>query len=597
MTYDPVFAVALGGTPQLQGQPAATAYPLRYSCKLKFPTLANSIAETKLFDVGTFFISMSRYYGYFLVKFSPAGEGNFEEWIVQLNNTGGDSPGTASNVTTNPFASDFVELAWEYDGVTATCFLDGVAQINLRNPSLVPRAIPVIASSTFSMNFIGTGECKEVRVNGVTAHTKTTGMLKVGDTIRVGSVADADGQLGFTDYLTVMEVATLSRVYNGLGAIVGVAPQIGSTSVAGTDHLTATASTANTHYIDVVTEMYKVNTSLNATALPTSLANLSDTNWWTGTSSSAVTFATRFASNLLSNGDFSANGPTGTGVTTATPDNWKSFSGTIKIYDSVVSDGRFVGIGDPGAYIEQEVALIPGASYVVQFKLLSAVQTGVSGAISGGTRALSVILASPKGTAEVTLGTFTVADGTELQASFVATTTSANLKLVQSGTTAGDEVYVDSVYLARNSAPHFVYKMNIPNTSELKLTVDRGIGQIHRVTLVGYHVRSSDPGYFDIDLRSQDYYTLRIKELQGGGGLISNKPGSNATFAVLSAGSSVNRPLGAVEFEMHDPSGIATAMVSSNQPLRTLTVEVLNMNGEPAKINKLHLWLKLLTTD
>jgi len=149
-----------------------------------------------------------------------------------------------------------------------------------------------------------------------------------------------------------------------------------------------------------------------------------------------------------------------------------------------------------------------------------------------------------------------------------------------------------------NHAP--VYKMNYPKTTDLKLTLDRGIGTVHKITLIGYHIKSSDSGLFDSigGSRNQDYYTLRIKELQGGGGLISNKPTPNGCFAVLSTGHSEHRSTGAIEYEMHDPvSGIASALVNSSQPLKTLTVEVLDMNGELAKVNKLHLWFKLLTTS
>ncbi len=149
-----------------------------------------------------------------------------------------------------------------------------------------------------------------------------------------------------------------------------------------------------------------------------------------------------------------------------------------------------------------------------------------------------------------------------------------------------------------NHAP--VYKMNYPKTTDLKLTLDRGIGTVHRITLIGYHIKSSDSGLFDSigGSRNQDYYTLRIKELQGGGGLISNKPTPNGCFAVLSTGHSEHRSTGAIEYEMHDPvSGIASARVNSSQPLKTLTVEVLDMNGELAKVNKLHLWFKLLTSS
>lgn len=181
---------------------------------------------------------------------------------------------------------------------------------------------------------------------------------------------------------------------------------------------------------------------------------------------------------------------------------------------------------------------------------------------------------------------------------FTADGTSVTLRCEDSG---HGEVLIDNIVVLNVTphvnVPHNVYKMNYPATSELKLTLDRGISDVRRITLVGYHIRSSDPGYLDLNLRSQDYYTLRIKELQGGGGLLSNKPGVHNGFAVISAGNSVHRPLGAVEYEIHDPAGIATAVVSSAHPLKTLTVEVLNMNGEPAKVNKLHLWFKVLTSS
>ena len=146
--------------------------------------------------------------------------------------------------------------------------------------------------------------------------------------------------------------------------------------------------------------------------------------------------------------------------------------------------------------------------------------------------------------------------------------------------------------------PHQVYKLKYPKSPELKLTLDRGIGTVRQLTLIGYHIKSSDSGVWDSNNEAQDYYTLRIKELQGAGGVISNKPTPNGCFAVLSAGHSAHRTIGAVEYEMHDSvSGIATTLWNSSQPLKTLTVEVLNMKGELAKVNKIHLWFKLLTTS
>ena len=146
--------------------------------------------------------------------------------------------------------------------------------------------------------------------------------------------------------------------------------------------------------------------------------------------------------------------------------------------------------------------------------------------------------------------------------------------------------------------PHQVYKLKYPKSPELKLTLDRGIGTVRQITLIGYHIKSSDSGVWDSNSEAQDYYTLKIKELQGAGGVISNKPTPNGCFAVLSAGHSAHRTIGAVEYEMHDSvSGIATTLWNSSQPLKTLTVEVLNMKGELAKVNKIHLWFKLLTTS
>jgi len=436
--------------------------------------------------------------------------------------------------------------------------------------------------------------------------TSYAGLLSVGDTIRVGSPADNNGQMGFSDYVTILEVVgPIKRVYNGLSTTCQIGPTVS---------LNAAGASSGTSHNPTGKYMYRVNTPLNATQLASYLPAVGAT-WWHPTPIQ-ITHANKFThldtpDPNIANAYFGMGSlPSTSGAIITALDGWSTNATSsgpyLRVYDQdVEAEDPNLGLGN-GTYIEQIFTVIEGHEYVVDTRI-------AKGSVQA------------NGVATLTIEAFSTASGSSLQSvtinpaaysekwyinfyswlTFTADATSVRLRLTSEPEgSIGGEILVNHVAVRNNvpntaniSVPHHVYRMRYPATSELKLTLDRGISDVRRITLVGYHIRSSDPGYLDLNLRSQDYYTLRIKELQGGGGLLSNKPGVHNGFAVISAGNSVHRPLGAVEYEMHDPAGIATAVVSSAHPLKTLTVEVLNMNGEPARVNKLHLWFKVLTSS
>lgn len=437
--------------------------------------------------------------------------------------------------------------------------------------------------------------------------TSYAGLLSVGDTIRVGSPADNSGQMGFSDYVTVLEVlGPIDRVYNGLSTECQIGPTL-TLDHAGTSGGTYSHSPVGLKY------MYRVNTPLNATQLASYLPDLVTGSVWWSNAPVQITHANKFLLDaphpVVGNPDF-AEGVTSytNGQLLTSLDSWSTnatASGPeLRIYDP--QGTPYIGLGSTNAlcHIEQTFTVIEGHTYTVDVSVAKG--SSVAGGVSLATHLVMEAFSTASGSASLgqyTSGNLPANNFTTFTnaLTFTADTTNVRLRLT-GGLYTGVEVFVNSVLvhntpIVSTSVPHQVYRMRYPATSELKLTLDRGISDVRRITLVGYHVRSSDPGYLDLNLRSQDYYTLRIKELQGGGGLLSNKSGVHNGFAVLSAGNSVHRPLGAVEYEMHDPAGIATAVVSSAHPLKTLTVEVLNMNGEPAKVNKLHLWFKVLTSS
>ena len=88
---------------------------------------------------------------------------------------------------------------------------------------------------------------------------------------------------------------------------------------------------------------------------------------------------------------------------------------------------------------------------------------------------------------------------------------------------------------------------------------------------------------------------MRIKEVNGD--VISNNSHANGAFAVLSAGTVAHTETsGAVEYERHDPAGLANVALSTNQPVKAFTIQLLDRLGNAAKVSKLNLWFKVCVT-
>jgi len=114
--------------------------------------------------------------------------------------------------------------------------------------------------------------------------------IKVGDLIRVGSPKEK----AFTDYLTVLEIERVDRVYNGTS---GKLPIRAGTATGELDANTTNNSNVSNTYLDLASETgiaryaIRVNNTLNCTAVPDGARLASQV--FNG-SAAAVTIATRY---------------------------------------------------------------------------------------------------------------------------------------------------------------------------------------------------------------------------------------------------------------------------------------------------------------
>lgn len=352
--------------------------------------------------------------------------------------------------------------------------------------------------------------------------------VEVGDIIRVGNPST-----GTTNYLTVVEVITVSRIYNCLGSdytTVALSPvPVGETST----------SVLGTPSVNSAWYMQLAKTS-QGTAANGQYPN------------SAV--------------DFSLTGGTAMSVDAMDLGTDTAPSATA----------NYMQLGTSGiAHIVLRVNTTLEVTTLPAF----------FAAMSGNTTAA-------RGLIKYT----TVQDGMIRRpfAKMHGTTAHSNTMVVRANDGTND--YDKTVSMDDERLPYPLYlNKRWSYKSTLQANLNFSIKCISMIKLVGYSiVNKRQVGVNNQhEMINDDYFVLNIRELEGK--VISNNVHTHGAFAILHCPLG-DRSEGTVEHSIFEPNGIVNHYFDNpDSSVRTLTVSITDRQGNPAHIGRLHLWFKLLT--
>lgn len=130
----------------------------------------------------------------------------------------------------------------------------------------------------------------------------------------------------------------------------------------------------------------------------------------------------------------------------------------------------------------------------------------------------------------------------------------------------------------------------------LRLSFDYDVRAVSKITLTGYSIfgkRQTDKEDA-AQLPDDDYFILKFKEVNGN--VISNNRHANGSFGIISLGgdNSTPEPVGAQEFGKNlSDEAVLECHIRPPKKIQTLTLEVLDRDGNAAHFGRIHLWLKL----
>lgn len=128
----------------------------------------------------------------------------------------------------------------------------------------------------------------------------------------------------------------------------------------------------------------------------------------------------------------------------------------------------------------------------------------------------------------------------------------------------------------------------------LYANLDHGVKSLACIKLTGYSiVNKRQVGVIhQHEMINDDYFILHINEIEGK--IVSNNKYANGAFAVLHTPVG-DQSEGAIEHSLFDPHGIVVHHFDNcDSTIRNLTIKVTDRRGQPAHIGRLHLWFKLL---
>ena len=166
----------------------------------------------------------------------------------------------------------------------------------------------------------------------------------------------------------------------------------------------------------------------------------------------------------------------------------------------------------------------------------------------------------------------------------IATFKRHSIRLFSTNVKAGSEALYFPCYKQRK-LPH-ILRMQLPTN----------IGAVSAIELKGYSiVHSRRVGYqHQHEMKDNDWLAIRVKEIHGPSVLSNNMHANGALHIIPEAA----RHSDSITFNAtaYEPAGIARVdFTPKNMP--SLTVELLNHNGEAAPVGRMNMWLKILVLD
>ena len=187
----------------------------------------------------------------------------------------------------------------------------------------------------------------------------------------------------------------------------------------------------------------------------------------------------------------------------------------------------------------------------------------------------------------------TIASLADLSAFAITTPTDKNRLdcLVHSDTLPLEERRYYACY--RQKRNHAV-STKIPNPT--KLTIPLEVRTISGIKLMGYSlVHGAAAGlHHQHEGADDDWYALRFKEIEGD--VLSNNRAANRSFHVINARDRDGTHVGSSVQHSFDVNGLACKTFPARN-LSSLTVELVDLNGQPARFGRLHLWLRVQTNS
>lgn len=130
------------------------------------------------------------------------------------------------------------------------------------------------------------------------------------------------------------------------------------------------------------------------------------------------------------------------------------------------------------------------------------------------------------------------------------------------------------------------------SSTVLRLQMPTNIKQVRAVKLMGYslfHKRTVGTQQ-QHEYKNDDWLAIRIKELRTNDNVLSNNRYAEGALHILNCGTATDGQLYAYE-----PQGLACASFTPVN-LPSITVEVIDRQGQDAHLGRTHLWLRVLVT-
>ena len=132
---------------------------------------------------------------------------------------------------------------------------------------------------------------------------------------------------------------------------------------------------------------------------------------------------------------------------------------------------------------------------------------------------------------------------------------------------------------------------------KLRVHLDTRFKKVHCVQLVAYELANKPQVDFAHahELSIDDYIVMRVRELEGD--VVSNNRHANGAFAVLNTGAMLDNPHGGRYYSQYEKGGIVTQRITPAKKINSLTLDISDRKGNPARLGRVHFWFKVLASS